>query len=67
MAEWMTLHEYTRLVDTFDHSVPSTAPPQVVQLDLAGGVLDDLVRAGPTEKDVYLCFGKNAVCKLDIH
>ncbi|KAL9001031.1 MAG: hypothetical protein Q9169_000515 [Polycauliona sp. 2 TL-2023] len=41
-------------------SAASTEPPsQVLRLDLASGVLEDIMRASKTGKDVHMSFGKN--------
>ena len=43
-------------------------PPQIMELDLAGGVLDELVRSvRQGKKDVHLCFGKIPVCSPSSH
>ena len=40
--------------------------PQVMRLDLADGVLEDIVKASRLGKDIHISFGKNIVC-LHIH
>lgn len=38
------------------------AQPQVMRLDLAGGVLEDIMKASRMGKDIHMSFGKSVVC-----
>lgn len=38
------------------------AQPQVMRLDLAEGVLEDIMKASRMGKDIHMSFGKNVVC-----
>lgn len=40
------------------------AHPQVMRLDLAGGVLEDIMKASRMGKDIHMSFGKSIVCLL---
>lgn len=43
------------------HLAPDAPQPQVMRLDLAGGVFGDIVKASRMGKDIHMSFGKNIV------
>ena len=56
----LVLHGHSPSSST-DTAVGVETQPQVMRLDLASGVLEDIVRASKIGKDVHMSFGKNLV------
>ena len=50
--------------DRDDFSSVDSQPPQVMRLDLADGVLDEIIRASQHGKNIHLAFGKTIVRPL---
>lgn len=44
-----------------DTVVGSDTPAQIMRLDLASGVLEEIMRASRMGKDIHMSFGKNIV------
>ncbi|KAI4197182.1 MAG: hypothetical protein LQ348_002190 [Seirophora lacunosa] len=49
------------------HLAPDAPQPQVMRLDLAGGVFEDIVKASRMGKDIHMSFGKNIIPRQTIH
>ena len=70
MASIAASHNGIALLGAPDSSIgsakPKIRPVQVMQLDLEGGWVDELLRAARNKSDIQLCFGPKPV-RLPLH